>query len=58
MVDNSIKTYELLYNTDDRFRSLMVQVEQAQEVKNHEKVNMLASSIYLEYNIDITERVQ
>ena len=58
MVDNSIKTYELLYNTDDRFRSLMVQVEQAQEVKDNEKVNMLASSIYLEYNIDITERVQ
>ena len=58
MVDNSIKTYEFLYNTDDRFRSLMVQVEQAQEVKDNEKVNMLASNIYLEYNIDITERVQ
>ena len=56
MVDNSIKTYELLYNTDDRFRSLMVQVEQAREIKDDEKINMLASSIYLEYNIDITER--
>ena len=51
-----IITYEFLYNTDDRFRSLMVQVEQAREIKDDEKVNMLASSIYLEYNIDITER--
>ena len=50
-----IITYEFLYNTDDRFRSLMVQVEQAREIKDDEKVNMLASSIYLEYNIDITE---
>ena len=56
MVKKSYTTYELLYNTDDRFRSLMVQVEQAREVKDDEKVNMLASSIYLEYNIDITER--
>jgi len=58
MVKKSYTTYELLYKNDNRFRSLMVQVEQAQEVKDNEKVNMLASSIYLEYNIDITERVQ
>ena len=29
-----IITYEFLYNTDDRFRSLMVQVEQAREIKD------------------------
>ena len=52
-----IITYEFLYNTDDRFRSLMVQVEQAREVKDDEK-NFIEIVEYLLYYYENKEEYE
>tara|TARA_B100000131_G_scaffold37417_1_gene34010 strand:- start:1794 stop:1985 length:192 start_codon:yes stop_codon:yes gene_type:complete len=54
-IDKSYTTYEYLYNNNNRFRDIMVNVEQAQSVGNTEMVSALASNILLEFNIDIME---
>lgn len=54
-INKSYTTYEYLYNNNNRFRDIMVNVEHAQEVGNTEMVSALASNLLLEFNIDIME---